>query len=144
MVEVPVWALIAFGIFTLTQLLTVAFLLRSVVRAIERNDEDSREKMSEQGRKLEEQAKKMEQLAQELETKVVDIGKRVDAGGRHVEEECSRIDKRFLEVQLANARMFVEREMWTRDYVTMSQRINGLHQRIDRFGRSKRPSEDPI
>lgn len=126
MVEVPVWAMAAFGVFSLTQLIVILYLLRSMLKSIERNGDESKLRMK------------------EVETQVDELARKVGTGDRRLDEECTRVDKKFLEVQLANTRMYVDREIWTRDYVTMSQRITSLHQRIDRMGRSsKRPSDDP-
>lgn len=54
-------------------------------------------------------------------------------------------DKRFLEQELAFSRQFVDQESWTRDYITVSNRLDGMHKKIDRVERSvdgRRPSSD--
>jgi len=108
--EVPVWAIAAFGIFTSALLAILGYLIRSMVGDIQEQGDETR--------------KALEDLSTELKT-----------SDRRVAEELARIDKRFVEEQLAQSRMFVDREVWTRDYVTLTSRIDGLHKRLDRLDR---------
>jgi hypothetical protein len=108
--EVPVWAIAAFGVFTTALLAILGYLIRSMVGDIQEQGDETR--------------KALEGLSDELKS-----------SDRRVAEELARIDKRFVEEQLAQARMFVDREAWTRDYVTITSRIDGLHKRLDRLDR---------
>lgn len=110
MVEVPLWAIAAFGTFTTCLLAIVGYLLRSVISSIQ-----------EQGK----------QVATQLAA---------------ISAELASVDKRFLQEQLAQTQRFVDKEGWTRDYVTLTNRIDGLHRRMDRverevvvMGGSRRP-----
>lgn len=120
MVEIPTWALIAFTIFTVAMLVVVGYLLRQTLKTLERQRADADARIADLNRKVE-----------ELEKSTGSLDKRLA-------DEVSRIDRRFLEEQLALVRKFVDREVWTRDYVTLSQRMDGLHKRIDRIDRTDR------
>jgi hypothetical protein len=110
--EVPVWAIAAFGVFTSALLAILGYLIRSMVGDIQAQGDETR--------------KALEGLSTELKT-----------ADRRVADELARIDKRFVEEQLAQTRMFVDREVWTRDYVTLTSRIDGLHKRLDRHERDR-------
>lgn len=58
-----------------------------------------------------------------------------------LERGATATDKRFLEVELANTRAFVGVEAWSRDYVTLTQRVDGLHKRVDRIERPRAKSD---
>ena len=59
---------------------------------------------------------------------------------RKIRFELAAVDKRFIEEQLAQSKQFVDKEGFTRDYVTLTQRIDGLHKRVDRI---ERDTADP-
>ena len=102
MVEIPTWALIAFTIFTVAMLVVVGYLLRQTLKTLEGQRTDADARIADLDRKIE-----------ALEKSTGSLDKRLG-------DEVSRIDRRFLEEQLALVRKFVDREVWTRDYVTLS------------------------
>jgi hypothetical protein len=116
--EVPVWAIAAFGVFTTALLAILGYLIRSIVGDIQQQGDETREALK--------------GLSDELKS-----------SDRRVGEELARIDKRFVEEQLAQSRMFVDREVWTRDYVTLTSRLDGLHKRFDRMERDRFDREPP-
>ena len=88
-----------------------------------------------------------------MKSTLASLAKRADASeleARKIRAELSVVDKRFLEEQLAQTKAFVDKEGFTRDYVTLTGRIDGLHKRVDRVERTpdprqprKRPDTDP-
>jgi hypothetical protein len=88
-----------------------------------------------------------------MKSTLANLTKRADAAeveGQKIRAELAAVDKRFLEEQLAQTKAFVDKEGFTRDYVTLTQRIDGLHKRVDRVEREpdprqirKRPDTDP-
>lgn len=48
----------------------------------------------------------------------------------------SDLERRLVEERLAHTQQFVDKESSTRDYVTMTNRIDGLHKRVDRLERN--------
>lgn len=126
MVEVPAWALGAAGMFATCLLAVLGYLLRSMLSSIQKQGEQMAAAIKVQG--------------DEFRRVLNDI-----------RAELSDVDKRFLKEQLAQGSRFVDRESWTRDYVTLTQRIDGLHKRVDRVerdmlavqaGRPLRPRKD--
>ena len=45
----------------------------------------------------------------------------------------AQIDKRFVEEELAFSKAYIDKESWTRDYVTLTHRVDALHKRCDRI-----------
>lgn len=46
-----------------------------------------------------------------------------------------QIDRRFVEAELMATRQFVDKESYTRDYITMVGKVDTVHKRVDRFER---------
>ena len=50
-----------------------------------------------------------------------------------LEKKFSEADRRFVEAERDSMRNFVDRETWTRDYVTLTNRIDAAFKRLDRI-----------
>lgn len=120
-VQLPAWAIAAFGIFTSALLAILGYLLRSMIGSITKQGEETKKALEKQG--------------QETKDAIEELSEASKRNERKVSDDLARIDKRFVEEQLAQSRQYVDREGWTRDYVTLSQRIDGLHRRVDRVER---------
>ena len=58
-----------------------------------------------------------------------------------LEKKLSEADRRFVQAELDSVKQFVDRETWTRDYVTLTNRLDAAFKKLDRLT-EKRPIDD--
>jgi len=54
-----------------------------------------------------------------------------------IKESLGHMDRRFVEVELSVTRQFVDKESHTRDYITLTGRVDAVHKRVDRIERER-------
>jgi len=53
-------------------------------------------------------------------------------------KKISEIDRKIVESERDSMKQFVDRETWTRDYVTLTNRIDAMFKKLDRIENGKR------
>jgi len=56
-----------------------------------------------------------------------------DAQIQALQKASAAVDKKFVEAELLATKEFVDKEMWTRDYVTLTNRLDAVFKKIDRM-----------
>ena len=54
-----------------------------------------------------------------------------------IQSSLSSIDRRFVEVELMATKQFIDKETHTRDYITLSGKVDAVHKRVDRIERER-------
>lgn len=111
--EVPIWFLAVAGTVMTCIIAVLGYLLRDA-HATMRKEIGSLKEL------LERQSDRMIALEKLVATNALDT------------------ERRLVEEKLSQTQQFVDKESFTRDYVTMTNRIDGLHKRLDRLERNSR------
>jgi hypothetical protein len=97
MLQIPTWILTALWGLIAILLATIGYLIRFVLSANQRKNE--------------EQDYRIGQL----------------------EKKFSEADRKFVETERDSIKQFVDRETWTRDYVTITARVDAVFKKLDRM-----------
>lgn len=54
-----------------------------------------------------------------------------------LEKKFSEADRKFVQAELDSVKQFVDRETWTRDYVTLTNRLDAAFKKLDRLAEKK-------
>lgn len=106
MLSVPAWLATAVGSLILLLLGVIGYLVRLVVST-------SQERLDTQ------------------DTKISGLYGKLD----DIKSSLLAIDRRFVEAELIATKQFVDKETYTRDYITMTGRVDAVHKRVDRIER---------
>jgi NADH:ubiquinone oxidoreductase subunit 6 (subunit J) len=113
MLQIPIWILTAIGGLILVLVGTVGYLIRFVISTNEKKNEEQDERLRE--------------LRGEVRTL-----------NNTFHETWGTVTTRFAEAERDAVKQFVGNEQWTREYVTLTNRIDAAFKKLDRVTEGKR------